>query len=164
MTRRTFSFASLVFASTPAFADGKPADTPSGVRLASAADVTPKGDVLHVRLSVINTSEVPLDVMVELGSRPGPDLRVFLAGEAGDIELAEITKVERREVMSRMGPRPRYEALAIGGRLEVGRWTYGLPQGADREAFRVVARVTVSQADVPIELVHLVRASGAAAV
>ena len=164
MTRRTFSFASLVFASSPAFADGRPAGAAGGVRLASAVDVTPKGDVLHVRLAILNTSDAPLDVMVELGSRPGPGLRVSVVGEGEDIELAEVTKVERREIMSRMGPRPRYEALAIGGRLDVGRWTYGLPQGADREAFRVVAQVTVAQADRPIELVHLVRSSGAAAV
>jgi hypothetical protein len=164
VTRRTFSFASLVFASTPAFADSHTAGPSVGVRLASSVDVTPRGDVLHIRLAILNTSDVPLDVMVELGSRPGPDLRVFLAGEGEDIELAEVTKVERREILSRMGPRPRYEALAIGGRLEVGRWTYGLPQGADREAFRVVAHVTVAQADRPIELVHLVRSSGPAAV
>jgi hypothetical protein len=119
-----------------------------------------------VRLSVINTSDVALDVLTEIGNRPGPDVRVYVVDDEGeDIELAEVVSgVDRRAVMSRMGPRPTYEALAIGGRLEFGKWTFALPKGAEKDAIRVVAQVTVAQADRPIELVHVLRPRGEAGV
>jgi hypothetical protein len=147
MNRRTFTFAALALAGTASAAE------PQGAQaVAPAAPVEGRWSVkavpgeLTVTLGLVNPGSEPVDVLAQRGSRPGPNLRATLKASGEEIDLAVILdEAGRREMMSRMGPVPEYEAIAAGGSKAFGPYRFTLPDGAEKESFRIVATVIVDE-------------------
>lgn len=155
MNRRAFTFASLALAGTAAAGEldsiGGQAATPVKARVAAAWTVSAKGGELVVKLALTNVSSEALDVLVARGSRPGPHLEAALQVDGEDIALARIDEGDRRELMSRMGPMPRWEPVAAGGRVEIGPYKFTLPKGATGENVRLTAYVEAGGESVTFE-------------
>lgn len=146
MDRRTFTFASLVGLGTASAATaGIPeADSAHGLRASWA--VARKGPLLKATLTLHNDGAEALDVMVARGSRPGPQVAARLGGE----DLPEVlTDLERREWMSRIGPRPKFDALAAGRSKEIGTYTFQL---TDPDVREVELSVGVTTGDDHVQL------------
>jgi hypothetical protein len=154
MNRRAFTFASLALAGTAAAADTLPDvknDAPPSPLTGTWA-LKASHRELVVDLSVVNASADGLDVLVARGSRPGPSVQAFISAKDEEIELQPVEEaVDRREAMSRMGPRPLYTLVAAGATAKVGPWKFALPRGAAHETFRVVATVSTSEGDFALE-------------
>jgi hypothetical protein len=158
MTRRTFTFASLALAGianvavageaaqTQQPAASEPTKRPLSGRW-SVHTATSEGatavDQLVVGLKVVNDSADPIDVMVAIGSRPGADMTARITVGAEDVALAAIaSELSRADMMSRMGPRPRYEAIATGAHADLGEYRFSLPAGAENDAVQLTAQVS----------------------
>lgn len=153
MNRRTFTFAALALAGTAS------ASEPQGAQgVAPTAPVEGRWSVkavpgeLTVTLGVVNTGRKAVDVLAQRGSRPGAYVQAYVKVEGEEIALAEILDAAgRREMMSRMGPVPKYEPIAAGGSRPFGPYRFTLPEGAEKETFRLAAQVYVDRDRVDLE-------------
>jgi hypothetical protein len=106
-----------------------------------------EGGELVLQLHLANFGEVAADVVVGRGRLPG----AWLAVEADGVALEQIlTRSEQMESMSRMGPMPRFAALAPGKAVDIGTYRFALPKGQRPDTVRVVG--SVSTATAPVEL------------
>lgn len=164
LSRRSFSFASLAAllgvsraaaAAVPeAQAAADPGQAPPIPEVAAAAGpsatVTPRlarsGKQLALTIVVRNDGPGALLVQTKLGSRPAGDHALFVQVDGGEIALErQLGEVDRREMMSRMGPMPTVVNLASGQSLEVGPVLFALPARGDR--FRAKGEVYGRLAD-----------------
>jgi len=148
-SRRQFTFGALMLALSGKAHAAKPGPKLPQQQQARPTDPVPtptpllsprwavgrKGKELHVFLALENAGD-PTDVIVKWGSRLGPSLTAAIAVEDRYQELAQVFDVDRRELVSRMGPRPTFAPLARNGVLEIGTyrfaWVDGLPEDAVR--------------------------------
>lgn len=150
MTAHGLTFASLLLvASGPAEAGGGPQTLDqalSGVEVATPAALpvtarwalSVREGVLTAKLTLVNAGTAPVDVLVQRGSSPGPNVRATLA----DVSLERVlSDRQEREMMSRMGPMPTYAAIAAGAEREVGTYTFTLPADYQGKRVRLEARV-----------------------
>lgn len=151
MNRRTFTFASLALAVT-ARASDSPSQNAVGTAPAEPAfraiwrHAFVEG-ALVIGLKATNQSKEQQSVYVARGSQPITAVQAFVAGP-DEIELARIQpEVTRGEIMTRMGPVQRWEDVAVGGEVDLGEFKFTLPQGAEREAFRVTASMYASDGE-----------------
>ena len=148
ITRRSFSFASLLLAaSAVARAEGPIAEaepvapepeTPPGPFEASFVVVTKPGR-LSVTMNVTNKSADVIDFAIKRGSSPGAGLQAWLVPGEGqeDIALAQVMdNKQRREMMSRMGPTPVYQPIKPAEVVLAGVYEFDLPKGAEGEALK----------------------------
>lgn len=91
--------------------------------------VAQQGKTLEVRMFLTNTSSEPVSFVMKRGSRPGPWLVAQRVGAPEGEQLAEIIELDRKELISRIGPRPQYQALAAGSETEVGVYRFETPEG-----------------------------------
>lgn len=151
LPRRDFTFASLALAlGATARAAGPqqaPAEPPAPA-LEPTFALTRDGDELRVALTLTNRSEEAVEVLFARGSRPGPDLQARLEVDGESIALPEAMEVQLRELVSRMGPIPRWEALAAGERREVATWRFALPAGVVSEPVGLSLRVDTDRGPV----------------
>lgn len=156
--RRTFTFASLGLAVSTAARGAipelepqlqqAPAPAPS---LSASWSLSKDKDELVAKLTLANLSRDPVDVLAARGSSPAPDVTAFLEVDGEDIELSRaFTDVDRRDLMSRMGPRPRWEPVASNGKVQIGEYRFSLPPDVGPETVRLVAQVQLDSG--PIEL------------
>ena len=145
--RRTFTFASLGLAlataaraqapNEPPAAAG-PSPTPVAARWALARS----GRDVVATLTLANTGAEPIEVLSAIGSRPGPSVVAYLEIDGDDLELPQVTAPpDRRELISRMGPRPQWAPIAAGEQLAIPAYTFSLPRGAATGALTLVATV-----------------------
>src|SRR5262245_10560768 len=113
MSARSFTFASLLLVAAPPALAASPAQVaaPSPSEPAAPSPLSPrwtasvKGDVLVATLSLVNTADEPVDLLVRRGSSPGPVVNAFVDGT----QLAPVLDPsQEREMMSRRGPMPVY--------------------------------------------------------
>jgi hypothetical protein len=131
LDRRRFTFgALLVAAAGPAVAR---AEEPVAPRLGARWEAGQRRDVLEVKLTLQNLGPDALPYVAKYGSRLGPWLQARRVGAPEGEELAAITVVDRRELVSRMGPRPEWATLAAAGSagdtVEVGVYRFAAPEG-----------------------------------
>jgi hypothetical protein len=148
LSRRSFSFASIAAlfgsatsarAATPDAAqqqvqgipelDAEVAPAPPSARV--RATIAHVGRELQLRLVLKNEGAEGLPVLVARGSSlPGsPTLTAVVSGR--EVELDRVyPEVDRREMMSRMGPMPKWVQLASGAEVEIGPYRYSWPSGA----------------------------------
>lgn len=164
LSRRSFSFASLAAllggraaqaaepsaqqqAPIPELAD--PVAPPAAPKV--TATLKREGDEVVLTLTVRHEGGgEELAVMVAQGSRPPGNPVVLLTdAEAG---LARVYgEVDRRELMSRMGPLPRWANVVAGGSVEIGPYRFALPKGA-RPPATVRGQVETMGGVVPFEV------------
>jgi hypothetical protein len=134
LDRRRFTFGMLlgVTAAGEAFAGSEPAQQASeGPGLSGRyAAHQPNHKSVEVRLFLTNTSTEPKSVVHMRGSRPGPWISAARPGAPEGELLGPIYEADRNEIMSRIGPRPTFVALAAGAELEVGPYRFATPEGA----------------------------------
>ena len=138
LDRRTFTFATLLAAAGPAAAaaPSQLVPAPDGA-FAGTWKVTRKGDKLRITLTVHNRSDRAADVQVQWGHQPGAAVLAYAEGA----ELTRVlTDVERRDVMSRVGPRPVFAAVPAGQSVELAPYLFQL---ADPDTVEVVVTATV---------------------
>ena len=146
MNRRTFTFASLATfaaaAASTAQASDPDANRPTTLEGRWTGKV--KEGVFTLILAVHNCGTTDLSVLLARGSQPGADVTASLATEGPPIALAEVARqVDVRELVSRMGPMPRYAVLAAAQDVEIGAYAFTLPSGADHEPITATATVYV---------------------
>jgi hypothetical protein len=150
MSARSLTFASLLLAAAPpalaetpaqvaAPAPGQPADS---VPLSPRWSTSVKGTVLVARLTLVNTGDAPVDLLVRRGSSPGPSVIALVDGTQ---LVPVLDPSQEREVISRMGPMPVYAPVAGAGEVEVGTFRFTLPKEAAGKAIRF--ETTVRTAD-----------------
>jgi hypothetical protein len=145
LDRRRFTFATLVaLVSAPAAAHDEIPELQQPVGPSPERSLLPvfqlrrNGSELEIDLVLRNTGTAPVDVLVGVGSRPGASLVV--ATEDGE-PLDEIVEVGRRDVMSRLGPVPRYAPLAAGGSIPLGTYRFRYPASRPDVSVDVTASV-----------------------
>ncbi len=146
LSRRSFSFASLaaLFGTSTARAAPQAQQQAAGIpeldgpppSPAPATKVTPslvrEGGELVVTVAVHNEGAEPTSVLVAFGARPAEAPVVTLVMGGSPIELAPVLgEVDRREMMSRMGPVPRWAEVVAGASVTLGPYRYALPKGAE---------------------------------
>lgn len=161
--RRSFSFAAIgLWLAGDAIAQEGVAqqaatipEVPEGPPLTGRFGLRKEGREAVLTLAV--TAAHAMDVLSKRGSRPAPVVNAYLQTDAGEVELVEILgPVDRREMMSRMGPRPTYVAVAKGVPFDLGPWKFEIPQGLNgSERFRVVAQVWTGEGGVEIAAADL---------
>jgi hypothetical protein len=133
MDRRTFTFATLLGIGTAATAHaGARPQAASSAELRATWAVKRKGSQLLASLTLHNDGTEPVDVAVTRGSQPGAWVVARVDGE----EVTRVlTDLERRDVMTRIGPMPKYEPVLAGRSREIGTYTYQLsdPDSAEVE-------------------------------
>lgn len=144
LDRRRFTFGALLAAvAAPAVARqplgevqaaAAPTEPPSEPLLRPRFEVSQRGDELVIHLTLANRAPEPLSVLAKLGSRLGPQLSVHRIGAPEGELLAEVVKIDRTELVSRVGPRPTYVTLAAAGEgagaeLDVGTYRFHAPEG-----------------------------------
>lgn len=150
INRRIVTFGSLALAASPAVGVASEPHPTQVAALEPVIALTRIGHTLHVDLAARNRSAEPVDLLVAWGSRPAPDLRVALQVDGEAIELARVFDVDRREVMTRAGPRPRWAPIAVNETADIGRYAFTLPEGVeDDERCVVVGELTTQAAVVP---------------
>lgn len=147
MTGRVLSFASLLMASSVAFANEpipEVAPTPEPQAQAVAAPfaakwkTTVKGTELLVELTVVNTSDKSVDVVVARGSSPGP----YLIGLVGNETIGVVqTKASKKETMTRMGPMPVYSPMAANSEVTLAAYTMKLPDNYKGQPIHLEATI-----------------------
>lgn len=146
ISRRSFSFASLAAlfgahaaqAATPV--DPTPTipevDDPQAPAADPVVKVVPslrkEGGALVLTLAVHNGGADPLEVLAAYGSRPAvePEVTVRVAGVEQPL-VRILGPVDRREMMSRMGPMPTWASVAPGETIDLGPIRFELPRGAE---------------------------------
>lgn len=151
MDRRTFTFATLLGlgAAAPAAAGGLPqaVDAPP---LRASWSLERKGSQLLATLTLHNEGAAPVDVAVSRGRLPGPWVRA----RVGEEELAPVhTELEMRDLMSRIGPMPKFEAVLAGRAKEVGTYVFQL---SDPDTAEVALEAMVSTQDGVVEILQRV--------
>jgi hypothetical protein len=140
LDRRRFTFGSLVAlvsgtAAASTDASQAPPEVepevpaPPGPVLASSWAVErDKGSrQILATLTVRNDGPEPVELMVARGRNPGARVTAEVDGEP----LPPVFAVDRRELMSRVGPLPRYQVLAVGEAVEIGPYRFELPPGVE---------------------------------
>ncbi|MEZ4241125.1 MAG: hypothetical protein R3F59_34190 [Myxococcota bacterium] len=121
LDRRSFTFGSLLALGGTAAAAEPPIpelqQAPPAARLRATWALAERGERLLATLTLHNDGREPIDVMVARGSLPGPFVQATVDGEPLTMDLS---KAKRRDLMSRVGPVPRFEAIAAGGEAKVG--------------------------------------------
>jgi hypothetical protein len=149
LDRRRFSFGMLLgvgaagsaFAGSPTQQASAPARGPALTGRYGAAQPSHKS--LEVKLFLTNTSGDKMSLVHMRGSRPGPWIAAERPGAPEGEQLAPIIEVDRKELMSRVGPRPTFIALAAGAELEVGPYRFETPEG-QLDSVRLSATVETS--------------------
>ncbi len=160
MNRRLFTFSSLALAVTAQARTTLPRTLDPDLLQAHWTQAVADGELLlSIRLSIRSRDE--LSVMVSSGRRPTTRIRAFMTG-AGELELEAVpvefqdymtstgeTRVRTvpvdpsvPDVITRIGPIPRYLALTAASPIELGEFRFKLPPGASAtDSFRAEARV-----------------------
>lgn len=143
MNRRTFTFASLATfaaAAAPVAQAAEPANRPTTLEGRWTGAI--KDGVFTLILAVHNCGTEALSVLIARGSQPGADVTASLSAEHDPIVLAAVAReLDVRELVSRMGPMPKYEAIAAGQDVVIGTYAFTLPSGAEREPITATANV-----------------------
>jgi hypothetical protein len=91
------------------------------------------GQALELTVTVRNLAAKrgQVSILTHMGSNPvgAPRLVAMVGGVTQELQQAP-AQVDRRQLMSRMGPVPRYRALAAGEAVELGPYRFDLPKGA----------------------------------
>lgn len=155
--RRSFSFAAIglwlagdAVAQDPAVQQAAIPEVLEGPSLTGRFEIRKEGKEAVLTLAVTPTRAI--DVLSKRGSRPAPVVNAYLQTDAGEVELVEIVgPMDRREMMSRVGPRPTYVAVAQGQAFDLGPWRFQLAQGlTGTERVRVVAQVWTEEGGVEL--------------
>jgi hypothetical protein len=147
-SRRQFTFGALMLALS---GKARASDTPPSKTLALAPRYSARrvGQELLVDLSLVNQGDAT-EVIHRWGSRLAPGMTAVVRVDGRPTELAQVVDLDRRELVSRMGPRPQFAPLAVDATLDVGTyrfaWVDGLPEGT------VQLALTVETADGMVEL------------
>jgi hypothetical protein len=163
LDRRSFTFGALLglvsqsaaAASGPAIPEIAEPTGVSGRWLRPHYRVRRKGDELLVDLTLENTGPEAVDVLVEIGSRPGARVDVML--EDG-VRLHEIVRVDRRAMISRVGPMPRYAPIAAGRTLAAGTFRFEWTADLTDVPIDLVAKVSLPgnvEVELPSERSHM---------
>ena len=166
LDRRQFTFAGLVALVSGSAAASDVQSIPEVGATSgpgAAAAIVPvyapkrKGDELQIDLVLRNIGRAPVDVLLAIGSRPGPQLTVTLAD--GSV-LEEIVEVGRRDMMSRIGPLPQFAPIAAGESTPAGTFRYRFPSSRPDAGFDVVAEVSTSDTvlTLPVQRLNTARA------
>ena len=165
MTAHGLSFATLLLAATgPALAGEVPQSLDEALQGVALQDEAPlpvtarwalsvKDGVLTAKLTLVNASNAPVDVLTARGSSPGPNVRATLDDVVLDRVLSDR---QEREMMSRMGPMPTYTAIAAGASREVGTYTFTLPADYAGKPLRLETRAwgaSGASVTLPVEMV-----------
>lgn len=143
MNVRSFSFASLLaFAAAPALAEEPHAQQAVAPQPELPIDGRWTSEIrdgrLVVSLTVVNTSDRPLELLMRRQGELSAGVQAAIDGELLGLELDE----ERlHETMSRRVQLPVYAPLAAKGQLLAGTWRFTLPEGYAGAPIRV--QVTV---------------------
>jgi hypothetical protein len=145
LDRRQFTFASLVtlISSSAAAAAPIPQQQPTP-KAAGRPSLVPtyvlkrKGNEVQIHVAIRNVGAEPVDMLVALGSRPGPRVTATLPDGA---ELEEIVEVGRRDIMSRIGPMPHYSPIAAGASVDIGTYRFVWLASRPDPVLSVVAEV-----------------------
>lgn len=143
MNVRMLSFATLLMAAVPAYAQDPVSAAPveQAVEEAPLPPATIDGKwttevvkgVLIVKLTLVNTGTEPLDVMVARGTGPGAWMIAQLPAVPGADMIPELeairSKKESRDMESREGPMPTYAPIAPGAEVLVGTYKFKIPKG-----------------------------------
>ena len=146
ITRRTFSFASLLLAAAHATARAGDALTePPAEPFVASWQVTPASGKLTVAVSITNSSAEPVDYLAARGDVQATDVAAWIdtkRGDEHDVALVRVrTAAEGEVVMTRAGPVQQFVAVKPGETVLAATWEFELPKGAEREPFRLIARV-----------------------
>ncbi len=157
-TRRSFTFGSLVLALTGPSA----ARASAGAGAAAGAETKlpslkidlsarRRGGLLIVDLTVENQEHAPVEIVTQLGSRPGAWLTAAISLSGERLELAPVLEGDRREMLSRVGPIPQWAPLAAGKRLRMGPYKFAWPKGVPDHAVALHGSVSVERGQVEFE-------------
>ena len=133
-TRRNFTFGSLVLAMAgpTAARAGGPARTAPPLEIGATG--RREGDQLIVELTVTNPTADPIEILAGRGSGPGPWVGASIVIDDQPFELAAVFDGDRRDLISRIGPIPRWAPLAAGATESFGpyrfQWPHGVPDRA----------------------------------
>ena len=127
MTPRAFTFAALLAAAAgPALAEtpvaqAPTAQAPESLPLAAKWKLEVDGGVLIARLSLTNTSNAPVDVLVARGNGPG----AYVTAAVGEAQLeAILDRAQQSEMVSRRGPMPKYGAILANQEHDAGTFRF----------------------------------------
>ncbi|MCB9685100.1 MAG: hypothetical protein H6738_07245 [Alphaproteobacteria bacterium] len=172
LSRRSFTFASLVAAMSPRVAhagkrshDAIPEVEEAQQQVLAQADpsAAPRAfevkvqssverGVIEVSLHLTNVSDERIDVMSKVGSRSAGDVRILAEVDGQSVYLQHVlSDVDRREMMSRMGPLPRFEAVKPKASLVMGPYRFTVPQGA-RPPFTLDVSIVTSADEVTVHV------------
>jgi hypothetical protein len=85
-----------------------------------------KDGVLIAKLSLTNTSNSPVDLIVARRNGPG----AYVTAEAGETRLeAILDRGQQADLVSRMGPMPKYGVILANQQLDAGTFRFRLPAG-----------------------------------
>ncbi|MCA9490815.1 MAG: hypothetical protein KC621_12890 [Myxococcales bacterium] len=174
LSRRSFTFASLVAAMSPRVAragkrshDAIPEVEEAQQQAAAPSDVGERAfevkvqssfaeGVIEVSLHLTNVSDERIDVMSKVGSRSAGDVRILAEIDGQSTYLNHVlSQVDRREMMSRMGPLPRFEAVKPKATLVMGPYRFSVPPEA-RRPFTLDVSVVTSGEEVTVHIEDLV--------
>ncbi|MEQ1505487.1 MAG: hypothetical protein ABMB14_24860 [Myxococcota bacterium] len=166
LDRRRFTFGSLLALVAPSAAAAIPelqapqpppqlvpqaGPAPVGLRPVVAVERAPGR--LYVDLALINEGSAPIDVLIALGARPGAAMNVVVVDGAGQFVALE-RDIDRRELVSRMGPMPQWAPIAAHHRAELGRYAF-LLAGSAPVAVRIDVRVETGSGSVELPTVRV---------
>lgn len=136
LDRRKFTFGMLLGAAASAStaASANPEQkAPQAERFRARYAATSAGKTVEITLALVNLSSEPVSVVSRRGSQPGAGLSVARVGAPDGEQLAPIINVDRKELVSRIGPRPIFETLAAGAEMSFGPYQFASPEGAPEE-------------------------------
>lgn len=145
LDRRQFTFAALVtLISSSAAAETIPEVQPqlpsSPATLVPVYRAKRKGNEVQIDVSIRNAGTDAVDLLVAYGSQPAPRLTATLADGA---VLEQLVEVGRRDLMSRIGPAPRYAPVAAGESVTVA--TYRFAYSGSDSVVDVAIEVSTGQ-------------------
>ncbi len=169
LSRRSFTFASLVAAltpsaaraSAPAVAEGAPSVIPEIEEAGTAAGLKVKAELsldrrtVTMHLQVTNEGE-DVEVLVAQGARAAGELKMFARVDGARLELEPVVgPVDRREMMSRMGPIARYQSLKRHESITLGPYRFQLSDPAIRPPVEVEGPLWTAAEPAPVKLAGL---------
>jgi hypothetical protein len=144
MSARALGFAGLLlgspaFGSAPVEVPSSPEAAPAAPQLAPRWSVEVDGDRVLVSLHVRNLDDAAVDVLVARGTLPGANVS---ARVGVDTYLEPVlSRQERVQTFSRMGPMPRYAVAGAGEELLVGTWEFARTKEQHAEPITLEASV-----------------------
>lgn len=114
---------------------------------------------LQVTTTVTNRHREPVEVLVLRGSSPGPFLTVAIHIDGERFELPQVYQGDRRAFLSRAGPIPHWQSLAVHEAVAIAPHLFEWPAGVPD--LPVALKVEVQVAGFSIERSRTLRLGGA---